>query len=184
MTVTGGPPGASSVRNCTDKPATGCSVSSVGATGELLQRFKFQTFIILHHPACLHYRDGAHCDKCKADHYLADGSDTSSPGVQACAPCECHPEGSEAGQCEAGSGQCPCRPGLTGLRCDACTEKRGSFPLCRPCACLQAGSEGGAGACVQQSGSCQCKLFVTGDNCDQCAQGYFEVSRSTLKPSY
>ena len=48
MTVTGGPPGVSSVRNYTDKLVTGCSVSSVGETGELLQRSEFLTFIFLH----------------------------------------------------------------------------------------------------------------------------------------
>ena len=48
MTVTGGPPGVSSVRNYTDKLATECSVSSVGETGELLQRSEFLTVIILH----------------------------------------------------------------------------------------------------------------------------------------
>ena len=47
MTVTGGPPGVSSVRNYTDKLATECSVSSVGETGELLQGSKFLTVIIL-----------------------------------------------------------------------------------------------------------------------------------------
>ena len=134
-------------------------------------------------PSLLHRRDGAHCEKCKADYYLAPGSDsldyldTSLSRGQACVPCGCHPEGSEAGQCEAGSGQCPCRPGLTGLRCDACAEKSWNFPLCRPCACLPAGSRGGAGECGE-AGSCQCKQFVTGENCDQCVQGYFEVCRS------
>ena len=48
MTVTGGPPGVSSVRSYTDKLATGCSVSSVGETGELLQRSELQTVIIIH----------------------------------------------------------------------------------------------------------------------------------------
>ena len=34
VTVTGGPPDASSMRNCTDKLGMGCSVFSVGETGE------------------------------------------------------------------------------------------------------------------------------------------------------
>ena len=99
-----------------------------------------------------YFRDGAHCEKCRQNFYLAAGPDSldymdtvsSLSRGHACVPCQCHPEGSEAGQCDAGSGQCPCRPGLTGRRCDACAEKSWNFPLCRPCACLPAGAQGGA----------------------------------------
>lgn len=50
------------------------------------------------------------------------------------AACECEPLGSESLQCEQASGQCQCRPGFGGLRCDRC--QRGyqeAFPRCSPC---------------------------------------------------
>lgn len=48
--------------------------------------------------------------------------------------CECEPLGAESLQCEPASGQCQCRPGFGGLRCDRC--QRGyqePFPHCSPC---------------------------------------------------
>ena len=183
VTVTGGPPDASSMRNCTDKLGMVCSVFSVGETGVLVTHSKDHVFNFLY------LRDGAHCEKCRQNFYLAAGPDSldymdtvsSLSRGQACVPCQCHPEGSEAGQCEAGSGQCPCRPGLTGRRCDACEEKSWNFPLCRPCACLPAGTRGGAEGCGESGSGCQCKHFVKGTNCDQCVQGYFEVCGSALR---
>lgn len=59
------------------------------------------------------------------------GWDTSLPVSTAC---ECEPLGAESPQCEQTSGQCRCRPGFGGLRCDRC--QRGyqeAFPRCSPC---------------------------------------------------
>lgn len=59
------------------------------------------------------------------------GWDTSPPVSTAC---ECEPLGAESPQCEQSSGQCRCRPGFGGLRCDRC--QRGyqeAFPRCSPC---------------------------------------------------
>lgn len=59
------------------------------------------------------------------------GWDTPPPVSTAC---ECEPLGAESPQCEPASGQCQCRPGFGGLRCDRC--QRGyqePFPLCSPC---------------------------------------------------
>lgn len=50
------------------------------------------------------------------------------------AACECEPRGAESPQCEQDNGQCRCRPGFGGLRCDRC--QRGyqePFPQCSPC---------------------------------------------------
>ncbi|TRZ05871.1 hypothetical protein HGM15179_021236, partial [Zosterops borbonicus] len=34
--------------------------------------------------------------------------------------CQCNPYGSYGGSCDPGSGQCSCKPGVGGLKCDRC----------------------------------------------------------------
>lgn len=34
--------------------------------------------------------------------------------------CNCHPVGSRGKVCNQTTGQCPCKEGVTGLRCDRC----------------------------------------------------------------
>ncbi|KAG7258254.1 hypothetical protein CRUP_027366 [Coryphaenoides rupestris] len=48
--------------------------------------------------------------------------------------CQCHPLGAVGGWCNQTSGQCLCRDGVTGLRCNRCAPgyKQGRSPL-RPC---------------------------------------------------
>lgn len=48
--------------------------------------------------------------------------------------CECEPLGAESPQCDRASGQCQCRPGFGGLRCDRCQRGyQAAFPQCSPC---------------------------------------------------
>lgn len=48
--------------------------------------------------------------------------------------CECEPLGAESPQCDRASGQCQCRPGFGGLRCDRCQRGyQAAFPRCSPC---------------------------------------------------
>lgn len=61
------------------------------------------------------------CDKetgqclCKQDHYQPLGSDQ-------CLPCDCYQDGSlRSRACHQRTGQCKCRPGVVGRRCDACS---------------------------------------------------------------
>lgn len=48
--------------------------------------------------------------------------------------CQCHPLGAVGRWCNQTSGQCLCREGVTGLRCNRCAPgyKQGKSPL-RPC---------------------------------------------------
>lgn len=48
--------------------------------------------------------------------------------------CQCHPVGAVGRWCNQTSGQCLCREGVTGLRCNRCAPgyKQGKSPL-RPC---------------------------------------------------
>lgn len=43
--------------------------------------------------------------------------------------CNCNPIGSTNGQCDIGSGQCECQPGVTGLRCERCEVNFFGFGL-------------------------------------------------------
>lgn len=48
--------------------------------------------------------------------------------------CSCHPLGSQTRQCNRATGQCDCKDGMAGLRCDECARGfTGVFPNCVPC---------------------------------------------------
>ncbi|XP_067913691.1 laminin subunit beta-3 [Heterodontus francisci] len=53
-----------------------------------------------------------------------------------CVRCDCDPSGTEAGGCDKSTGQCLCRAGFTGRRCNECKQVRGycsDFPNCQQC---------------------------------------------------
>ncbi|KAB0376143.1 hypothetical protein FD755_012786 [Muntiacus reevesi] len=87
--------------------------------------------------------------------------------------CKCHPQGSKGPSCSRLGGQCQCKPGVTGRRCDACST--GSYGLgqrgCHSCHCHPQGSK--STMCDQVSGQCPCRGQVTGRHCDRCLAGYF-----------
>ncbi len=51
---------------------------------------------------------------CKNDHFV-DGD--------ACEACKCYPKGSQAKGCDRATGQCHCKPGVIGRRCDRCAHR-------------------------------------------------------------
>jgi coxsackievirus/adenovirus receptor len=61
---------------------------------------------------------------------------------QGCQPCNCDPVGALNHTCDLYTGQCQCRPGVTGQRCDVCQPYQYGFSLagCIPCECDQIGS--------------------------------------------
>ncbi|KAM3178794.1 hypothetical protein ACTXT7_001828 [Hymenolepis weldensis] len=91
---------------------------------------------------CLFGTAGDHCEKClpgyrrnvkKADSegVSAEGGETEvTTYARGCQPCYCDPLGTQAmsggvgglGVCDEETGQCPCKPGVTGLRCDRCRD--------------------------------------------------------------
>ncbi|XP_006886016.1 PREDICTED: LOW QUALITY PROTEIN: agrin [Elephantulus edwardii] len=91
--------------------------------------------------------------------------------------CQCNRHGSYGGSCDPGSGQCSCRPGVGGIKCDRCepgfwnfrgivTEGRSG---CTPCSCHPQGAV--RDDCEQMSGLCSCKPGVAGPKCGQCPDG-------------
>ncbi|XP_029382146.1 netrin-1 isoform X2 [Echeneis naucrates] len=85
---------------------------------------------------CRHHTAGRHCQYCQ-NGYTRDHSKPLNHR-KACQPCQCHPLGAVGRWCNQTSGQCLCRQGVTGLRCNRCAQgyKQGKSPL-QPCIRIQ-----------------------------------------------
>ncbi|XP_077787491.1 agrin isoform X2 [Podarcis muralis] len=91
--------------------------------------------------------------------------------------CHCNPYGSYGGSCDPATGQCSCKPGVGGLKCDRCEPGFWNFrgivtdskSGCTPCHCDPMGSV--RDDCEQMTGLCSCKTGITGMKCNQCPNG-------------
>ncbi|XP_032822334.2 laminin subunit beta-2-like isoform X1 [Petromyzon marinus] len=134
---------------------------------------------------------GRQCETCSPFHYRHARRDARAP--DSCVPCDCDPAGSqEGGACDATSdprtgtvaGQCRCKPGVGGVRCDQClpgfagTPSRDNPYGCQPCRCNVMGTVMNMGACDPATGACICKRYVGGRNCERCLAGYWGLSES------
>uniref|UniRef100_A0A9J8CLT3 Agrin n=1 Tax=Cyprinus carpio carpio TaxID=630221 RepID=A0A9J8CLT3_CYPCA len=91
--------------------------------------------------------------------------------------CQCNHYGSYGGTCDPSTGQCSCKPGVGGLKCDRCEPGFWNFrgivtenmSGCTPCNCDEVGSV--RDDCEQMSGLCSCKPGVKGMKCNVCPDG-------------
>ncbi|XP_016000014.2 agrin isoform X2 [Rousettus aegyptiacus] len=91
--------------------------------------------------------------------------------------CQCNTHGSYSGTCDPATGQCSCRPGVGGLKCDRCEPGFWNFrgivtdgrSGCTPCSCDPRGAV--RDDCEQMTGLCSCKPGVAGAKCGQCSHG-------------
>ncbi|XP_039611507.1 agrin isoform X5 [Polypterus senegalus] len=99
-------------------------------------------------------------------------------GLAGCpSTCLCNKYGSYGGTCDPTTGQCSCKPGVGGLKCDRCEPSFWNFrgivteneSGCTPCSCDPVGSV--RDDCEQMTGLCSCKSGVTGMKCNLCADG-------------
>ncbi|XP_050347435.1 agrin-like [Nymphalis io] len=96
------------------------------------------------------------------------------PGGAGCpSQCGCHRLGSVSEQCDE-SGQCQCRPGVGGEKCDRCEPGYWGLPRigighagCIPCGCSAFGSV--REDCEQMTGRCVCKSGIQGQKCTVCS---------------
>lgn len=99
-----------------------------------------------------------------------------------CRPCDCDHHGTfEPNKCNVYGGECQCRPGFDGRRCDRCAHGFFGYPACQPCGCNLAGSvvsvENGTEVVqCDDRGQCPCRALVTGRKCDQCRQATFGLN--------
>ncbi|XP_054528111.2 laminin subunit alpha-3 isoform X3 [Pan troglodytes] len=99
-----------------------------------------------------------------------------------CEGCNCSRRGTiEAAmpECDRDSGQCRCKPRITGRQCDRCASGFYRFPECVPCNCNRDGTE--PGVCDPGTGACLCKENVEGTECNVCQEGSFHLDPANLK---
>ncbi|XP_067882344.1 netrin-1-like, partial [Heterodontus francisci] len=70
---------------------------------------------------CRHNTDGRHCHLCR-DGYTRDKKRPLTHR-KACRPCQCHPVGALSSNCNPKSGQCQCKTGVLGMRCNSCAAE-------------------------------------------------------------
>ncbi|NXG63635.1 LAMC2 protein, partial [Hemiprocne comata] len=119
---------------------------------------------------CLGNTAGPRCERCRDGFFRRREEDC-------CLPCRCHPQGSLSPQCDS-NGQCSCKPGVMGEKCDQCQPgfvslseagcQRSGQSL--QCECDPAGSMGG---CL--SGRCVCKERATGERCERCKRNFYNL---------
>ena len=129
---------------------------------------------------CRHHTAGINCQYCKEGYYRPQSVSQFDP--RPCLPCQCHGLQGSLGTCYNNAeaeklgvspGQCVCREGFAGPRCQQCARGYHQYPDCQPCPCTLAGTLNGA--C---SGLCQCKAHVEGHRCDRCKRGFFALHPS------
>lgn len=94
--------------------------------------------------------------------------------VAGCEVCNCSRKGTveaAVSECDRDSGQCRCKPRVTGQQCDKCAPGFYHFPECVPCSCNRDGTE--PGVCDPGTGACMCKENVEGPRCQFCREGSF-----------
>ncbi|XP_059102677.1 laminin subunit alpha-3-like [Peromyscus eremicus] len=99
-----------------------------------------------------------------------------------CEVCNCSRKGTmEAAisECDRDSGQCRCKPRITGQRCDRCAPGFHQFPECVPCSCNRDGTE--PQVCDPGTGACMCKENVEGPECHVCRRGSFYLHPANPK---
>ncbi|NXI37250.1 LAMA1 protein, partial [Galbula dea] len=129
---------------------------------------------------CTQHTAGINCEMC-ADGYFRPHK-VSPYEDHPCYPCACDPAGSISSICvkdenhsgsERGAwpGQCHCREGYAGEKCDQCAFGYRGYPRCLPCNCSLLGSIN-EDPCTEP---CLCKENVEGDNCDLCKPGFYNL---------
>lgn len=78
--------------------------------------------------------------------------------------------------CSEPDGQCICRLGAAGLKCESCQENFFGLSAsgCQACNCDPLGAA--RLQCNVTTGVCSCKQGIGGDKCDQCVPAFYNFS--------
>ncbi|XP_004635889.1 laminin subunit alpha-1 [Octodon degus] len=129
---------------------------------------------------CRQNTTGINCETCVSGYYRPHR--VSPYDDHPCRPCDCDPVGSLSSVCVKDDlqsnlhnglwpGQCPCKEGYGGERCDRCQFGYKGFPSCVRCDCSPAGSVNDD-PCAEP---CLCKDNVEGEACDRCKPGFYNL---------
>lgn len=118
---------------------------------------------------CLYETAGDKCEYCR-DGFFGDAL------AQDCRQCDCGVLGTNSTiqHCDRFSGQCPCLPNVTGIRCDLCIPdhwKIASGEGCEPCNCDSVGAEDNQ--CNPYDGQCRCRAGFGGRQCNECQANFW-----------
>ncbi|XP_043081584.1 laminin subunit alpha-1 [Puntigrus tetrazona] len=128
---------------------------------------------------CSQNTAGVNCQTCVDGYYRPP--QVSPYSDNPCVECRCDSRGSTSLVCvrdedhvnlDTGltAGQCVCKEGFAGEKCDRCAFGYRDFPQCTRCECNLAGSHN-----IDPCSECVCKVNVMGSNCDLCKQGFFNL---------
>ncbi|XP_072567322.1 laminin subunit alpha-3 isoform X1 [Paramormyrops kingsleyae] len=112
------------------------------------------------------------CDTCESHTF-------SYHPLLGCEGCDCSPSGvsvSSGTDCNRITGQCPCKPRITGRQCDRCAPGFYGFPECNACSCHPGGVL--PDVCHSETGRCLCKKNTEGRACDSCRRGSFHFDET------
>ncbi|XP_051879392.1 LOW QUALITY PROTEIN: laminin subunit alpha-3-like [Pristis pectinata] len=99
-----------------------------------------------------------------------------------CEHCNCSREGivkPASPDCHRKTGQCRCKPQVTGRQCDRCSVGFSRYPECIPCDCNREATQ--PNVCDPVTGRCLCKENVAGARCDTCRPGSFHLDPANPK---
>ena len=125
------------------------------------------------------YFIGRTCNTCRSGYWGLSGQDALG-----CKTCDCDPFGTTPGSvntCNSTTGQCSCKEGVIGRKCDQCADGYHTLTQngCTSCNCSVEGTPPSLlDKCNKNTGVCSCKLNVEGNNCDRCKSGFFNLSQS------
>ncbi|XP_053101455.1 laminin subunit alpha-5 isoform X2 [Hemicordylus capensis] len=117
---------------------------------------------------CMYNTAGPQCEVC------APGFHGDALLAKNCTECSCMPCGTES--CDSRTGQCHCKPGVTGQHCDQCQEGHYGYETCSGCRKCDCDIGSVSADCHAQSGHCSCNPGVSGSRCQQCSPGYWGLS--------
>ncbi|XP_065180018.1 uncharacterized protein LOC135810453, partial [Sycon ciliatum] len=120
----------------------GCSLCSCDSSGSLSDTCDRATGQC----SCKRLSTGRQCDSCQSGSFLPSSTTCLNiNSAQRCQECECSKHGSTGTSCFS-SGQCTCKTGYTGSRCDQCTSSSQYYSETSGCVDLAPGLYASGGA--------------------------------------